>query len=71
MELHERMTITVKGQLTWANPDLNAKCDACTHFKVEEKIKPLGRCALVKAHTKKKGVPFNGEIATACSKFDR
>jgi hypothetical protein len=71
MELHERMTLTVKGQLTWANPEMNAKCDLCTHFKPDEKKKPLGLCALVKAHTRKKGVLFLGENAIACSKFER
>lgn len=71
MELEERISKTLKGQLTWANPDLKANCEDCAHFKGEVGKLPLGRCALVKAHTRKVGIPFDGKIAIACSKFER
>ena len=71
MELQERMTKTILGQLTWANPEMNAKCEDCQHFKGEVGKAPLGKCALVKAHTKKVGASFDGKIAIACSKFER
>jgi len=71
MELEDRMKKTIKGQVTWANPDMNAKCDECRHFKIDPKDRTLGKCNLVKAFTRKAGVSFLGEIAIACSKFDR
>ena len=71
MELQERMTKTILGQLTWISPEMNAKCEDCRHFKIDPSKKPLGKCALVKAHTKKVGASFDGKFAIACSKFER
>ena len=75
MELQERMSKTVKGQVTWADPDKGMKCKACKHLvrvpshEVGSDKRLCHRCALVKLHTKKNGVPFNGDLAIACSMF--
>jgi hypothetical protein len=63
--------MTKLGQVTWANPEMKAKCKDCRHFKHDPNKPLLGKCALVKAHTKKAGVSFDGKIAIACSKFER
>jgi hypothetical protein len=77
MTLEERMAATVKGQVTWADPSKGAKCISCAHIiKVPEDelnsfVYPgnVNRCTLVKLHTKKKGVIFNGSRAIACSMY--
>jgi hypothetical protein len=75
MELQERMAKTVKGQVTWADPSKGMKCKSCKHLSrvplhENRSDKRLNhRCDLVKLHTKKKGVPFNGDLAIACSMF--
>lgn len=75
MDIEKRMTMTVKGQLTWADPDRNggARCDACKHFARLAHAKKSGNgvCHLVEAHTKKPGLPFFGDQAIGCSKFER
>lgn len=71
MELKERMKKTINGQVTWANPDMNAKRDECRHFKIDPKDKKLSKCDLVKVFTRKAGALFNGEMAIAYSKFDQ
>jgi len=71
MELQERINMTIKGQLTWANPDLGKKCIQCAHISPAHK--PVERkrhvCSLVRLHTGKKGVPYDAIYATACNKF--
>lgn len=77
MDLAERMTLTVKGQVTWANPELNKKCISCEHIQkvpaseLNQYVLPgmTHRCALVKAHTHKRGVIFNASKAVACSMY--
>jgi len=71
MELQERINMTKLGQVTWANPEMKAKCESCRHFKKDPNKPLLGKCALVKAHTKKVGASFDGKVAIACSKFER
>jgi hypothetical protein len=75
MELQERMSLTTKGQVTWADPSKGMKCTVCAHLQAAPPS-DLGankmlknRCALVKLHTKKKGALFNGKTAIACSMF--
>jgi hypothetical protein len=71
--IEDRIMMTHKGQVTWAQPSIGAKCASCAHYfdgkVVRGKNKGFGRCALVKAHTRKAGVLFDGEKATACSMF--
>jgi hypothetical protein len=75
MELQERMALTTKGQVTWADPSKGMKCTTCVHLQnappseigANKTLKH--RCALVKVHTKKKGPLFNGKTAIACSMF--
>ena len=75
MELQERMSKTVKGQVTWADPDKGRKCISCKHLsrlpthKVGADKRACHKCDLVKLHTKKDGVAFNGNLAIACSMF--
>ena len=77
MDVQERMAKTVKGQVTWANPDLGKKCSGCAHIqkvpRAELPKNPLigvdHRCGLVKVHTGKKGEAFNARTAIACNKF--
>jgi uncharacterized paraquat-inducible protein A len=51
------------------------KCKACKHLsripshEMGSDKRLCHRCDLVKLHTKKKGVPFNGDLAIACSMF--
>lgn len=75
MSLEERMKMTVKGQVTWADPGRNsgARCDACRHFArlARANAKGNGVCALVQAHTRKPGLPFFGDQAFGCSIFER
>lgn len=75
MELQERMALTTKGQVTWADPSKGMKCTVCAHLQAAPPSE-IGanktlkhRCALVKLHTKKKGPLFNGKTAIACSMF--
>lgn len=74
-DLQDRMSKTVLGQVTWANPDLGKKCFQCKHIKVHPKPSSDGRkmhqCALVKVHMRKPGVPFDGNNAIACSMFSQ
>lgn len=67
--LAERMAATLPGQITWADLSSQKRCASCRFFAAQ-KGKPDGRCALVKAHTKKPGVIFNGSLARACTKFE-
>jgi hypothetical protein len=76
MELQERMALTTKGQVTWADPSKGMKCTMCSHLQnappseLSLSRRDLkNRCALVKLHTKKKGALFNGKTAIACSMF--
>lgn len=75
MELQERMAKTVKGQVTWADPSKGMKCTSCKHLsrvpahEVGADKRACHRCDLVKLHTKKKGMAFNGSLAIACSMF--
>ena len=66
MELQQRINM-----LTWANPDLGKKCIECAHLSPA--AKPVERkkhvCDLVRVHSGKKGVPYDGIFATACGKF--
>jgi len=76
MELQERMALTTKGQVTWADPSKGMKCTVCAHLQAAppsdlslSKKDLKNRCALVKVHTGKKGPLFNGKTAIACSMF--
>lgn len=69
------MALTTKGQVTWADPSKGMKCTTCAHL-MNAPPSEIGankalkhRCALVKLHTKKKGLLFNGKMAVACSMF--
>ena len=69
------MAKTVKGQVTWADPSKNMKCTSCKHLsripthEMGADKRLAHRCNLVKLHTKKNGVAFNGNLAIACSMF--
>lgn len=75
MDIEQRMTLTAKGQVTWADPERNggARCDACAHFArlARPNGKGNGLCRLVEAHTKRPGLPFFGDQAIGCSQFKR
>lgn len=72
-DLQIRMTKTVPGQVTWADPELGSKCIACKNCERHPRPKLNPRldhvCTLVKAHTGKIGQPFNANLAIACPKF--
>ena len=71
-DLAERMSKTVKGQLTWADLDRKEKCLSCKHIGRHPKPKLNADyvCTLVKVHTGRVGEPFNAARAIACSKFE-
>lgn len=75
MELQKRMAMTKPGQVTWADPERNggARCDACAHFARLAKVNKKGNgiCRLVEAHMKRPGLPFYGDQAIGCCKFER
>lgn len=62
MELRERMTKTVAGQVTWASPELGKKCVECKHYD--------NACLKVKVVSGIKGKPYDGKRAIACSVFE-
>lgn len=72
--LHARMAATQPGQITWVDLTSHNKCTACRHYsdggKKQGKEMGFGRCALVRAHSKKAGPLFNGQIARACTKYE-
>lgn len=74
-KLEARMKMTRVGQVTWAKPELKKSCGGCVHLVGRRDIKKkgvkmsVGRCALVKAHTRKEGVEFNVVGAIACSMY--
>lgn len=74
MELPERMQKTVKGQVTWAKPELGKTCAQCKwrtkHPKPKLAPRVEDQCRLVFVHSKKPGVPFNANTAIACSMFE-
>lgn len=73
-DLAARMALTAEGQVTWVDLNLRSTCGECAHYRdariSQGKHKGFGRCALVKAHTRKDGKPFDGKSARACSKFE-
>jgi|GEM_PF-1813408 len=73
MDLQDRMSKTVMGQATWADPDKGMKCVSCKHCGRHPAPPKEGpkkyQCAMVFVHTKKKGVPFDAKSAIACSLF--
>ena len=72
MDLQERMSKTVPGQVTWANPEIGQRCSACKYVQRHDKPKhPLtDQCKLVFMVSRRHGVPFNAKQAIACSKFE-
>lgn len=69
------MLLHVPGQITWPDPDLDRKCDACAHFDPLDDYEVKrpdgkGRCQLVRLHQGVKGKLFNGKNAVACPKFE-
>jgi hypothetical protein len=74
-ELEERMALTKPGQVTWAKPELGRRCETCVHMvdRSEREMKGVkvarARCALVKAHTGKRGLEFAVQGAIACSQY--
>ncbi len=72
--LEERMKKTVLGQVTWAEPEMNARCAACAYWAEKRTVKGvrLGVCKLVKVHSPEMNtVAFAGQDAIACPKFLR
>ena len=75
--LAERMAASLAGQITFADLTLpvGTTCLVCRFYqdggKKAGKHKGFGRCALVKAHTKKPGPLFNGKAGRACTKMER
>jgi hypothetical protein len=75
LELQDRMAKTVKGQVSWADPEKGMKCISCKHLsrvpphKIGADKRLAHRCDLVKLHSKKDGAAFNGNLAIACSMF--
>lgn len=74
-DMAQRMAMTRCGQVTWARPDLGRECVSCVHLadrqnnKVKGVTLEMGRCALVKFHTRKEGVQFKVKGAVACSQY--
>ncbi len=72
-DISARITVKKKGQCTWGRPSDGRRCVACAHYSdakiTRGKNKGLGRCGLVKIHTKKVGVPFDGKSAFSCAMF--
>lgn len=71
-DLEERRRLTVLGQVTWAEPEMGARCADCAYWeaqKVRNGVK-VGTCGLVLVHAPRmKLVAFAGESAIACPKF--
>lgn len=76
-DLSVRMSLTLAGQASWADPDRYAKvkCTQCIHYSTTNSLgktaKAGGFCRLVKTLTRRDGVPFNGAKAMACSQYGR
>lgn len=72
MELVERMNLTKEGQVTWAQPEIGKKCIDCKHMLLSPMPSQHRKhiCALVKAHTGKVGILYDGNRAIACSEFE-
>lgn len=72
--LASRMSLTMAGQITWVDLSKRQTCTACKFYQdgkvTQGKSKGFGRCALVKAHTRKPGALFDGPRARACTKFE-
>lgn len=72
-DLEERMRLTVLGQVTWAEPEKEARCAACAYW-AQKSVRngvEMGFCNLVKAHSRMKQHLFAGQEAIACSQFLR
>lgn len=67
--LEARMARHVEGQITWPAPGEMRRCTSCRFYAVTKPQK-VGRCSLVKSHTKKIGKAFDGQNAFACSKLE-
>jgi hypothetical protein len=65
--LAERMAVTKEGQVTWVDLLRFERCHQCRYFGKTKGEK--GRCALVKAHTRKQGKEFIRQ-ARVCSKYE-
>lgn len=72
MDLQQRMTMTVEGQATWADPEKGAKCSSCRHVGRHQKPRPFkpDQCRLVFLVSRRHGVPFDAKKAIACSKYE-
>lgn len=70
-ELAVRMKMHVAGQITWPEPSLRLRCSDCAHFVHGGGAAGKGRCDLVEAHHKIKGVNFVGTAAVACPQIRR
>lgn len=74
--LEQRMARTAPGQLTWAEPKLNATCFDCKHFTTNEdevhRSLPDGKgiCKACYVHGQKKPKPYRG-AAIACPQLER
>lgn len=72
--LAARMALTAEGQITWVDLTRRETCKQCRFYGsagiTRGKQKGFGRCSLVKIHTRKAGVPFDGPRARACGKFE-
>ena len=73
VSLNTRISATRPGQCTWAVPDCGKRCAACQHYTdgavTKGERQGFGRCDLVKRHTRKTGVLFDGATAWACTLF--
>ena len=73
-DLDTRMSLTLLGQVTWAEPEVGEKCAACAYWakqKVRKDGTPVGVCKMVKVHSKLNMVLFAGGVAVACPQFLR
>lgn len=74
-DLQDRMSRTVVGQVTWADPDKGMKCISCKHVRKHPSPPSNGyrkyQCRLVFSHTRKQGHPFDAEKAIACTMFQQ
>lgn len=73
VSLNDRIAVTKQGQCTWAIPGNSNRCASCAHYSdgsvSKGKHEGHGRCGLVKKHTRKRGVLFDGASAFACTMF--
>ena len=70
-DLANRIDLFTKGQLTWPEPELKARCQGCAQFSLTgDKNKAIGRCVKVKAMHGVDGFAFDGEAAIACPQFE-